>query len=136
MVESISPRQAWETLQADAVARLVDVRTDAEWTYVGLPDLSAAGKQPVLVSWQLFPTMQVDGAFVDHLQEAGLTPDQPLYFICRTGSRSLTAAQVAERAGFTRTYNIAGGFEGPMDAAGHRGRIAGWKADGLPWRQG
>jgi rhodanese-related sulfurtransferase len=136
MVESISPRQAWETLQADAAAQLVDVRTDAEWTYVGLPDLSAAGKQPLLVSWQLFPTMQVDGAFVDHLQQAGLKADQPVYFICRTGSRSLTAAQVAERGGFSHTYNVAGGFEGPMDTAKHRGHIAGWKADGLPWRQG
>jgi rhodanese-related sulfurtransferase len=136
MVESISPRHTWAALQADAAARMVDVRTDAEWTYVGLPDLSAAGKQPVLLSWQIFPTMQVDGAFVDRLREAGLAPGQPLYFICRTGSRSLTAAQAAERGGFTRTYNVANGFEGPMDAAGHRGHISGWKADGLPWRQG
>jgi rhodanese-related sulfurtransferase len=136
MVESISPRDTWATLQSNSEAQLVDVRTDAEWTYVGLPDLSAAGKQPLLVSWQIFPTMQVDSAFVDHLREAGLAPDQPLYFLCRTGSRSLTAAQVAERAGFTRAHNIANGFEGPMDAAGHRGHVTGWKADGLPWRQG
>ena len=136
MVESISPRDTWATLQSNSEAQLVDVRTDAEWTYVGLPDLSAAGKQPLLVSWQIFPTMQVDSAFVDHLREAGLAPDQPLYFLCRTGSRSLTAAQVAERAGFTRSHNVAHGFEGPMDAAGQRGHISGWKADGLPWRQG
>jgi rhodanese-related sulfurtransferase len=136
MVESITPRDTWASLQSDAAAQLVDVRTDAEWTYVGLPDLSAAGKQPLLLSWQLFPTMQVDTAFVEHLRQAGLSPDQPLYFICRTGSRSLTAAQAAERAGFSRTYNVAHGFEGPMDATGHRGHVSGWKADGLPWRQG
>jgi len=136
MVENVSPRQAWEALQSDPHAQLVDVRTDAEWTYVGLPDLSTGGKQPVLVSWQLFPTMQVDHAFVEHLRASGLTPEQPLYFICRTGARSLTAAQAAAQGGFARTYNIAGGFEGPMDASKHRGHIAGWKADGLPWRQG
>jgi rhodanese-related sulfurtransferase len=135
MVENIPPRQTWEALRSDPQAQLVDVRTDAEWTYVGLTDLSAAGKQPVLIPWQIFPTMQRNPAFVDQLREVGFTPEHRLFFICRSGARSLAAAQAAVEAGFPHSYNVADGFEGPPDADGHRGRISGWKADGLPWRQ-
>jgi len=135
MVENIPPRQTWETLRTDPKAQLVDVRTDAEWTYVGLTDLSAAGKQPVLIPWQIFPKMQRNDAFIDQLREAGFTPEHHIYFICRSGVRSLAAAQAAQEAGFPNAYNIADGFEGPPDPEGHRGRVSGWKADGLPWRQ-
>jgi rhodanese-related sulfurtransferase len=135
MVENIPPRQVWEALQADPQAQLVDVRTDVEWTFVGLPDLGAAGKQPVLVPWQVYPTMQVNAAFVDQAKQAGLTPEHRIYFLCRSGVRSLAAAQAMADAGFPDVYNIAGGFEGPPDRQGHRGTVSGWKADGLPWRQ-
>jgi rhodanese-related sulfurtransferase len=135
MVENQSPRQTWDALRTEAKAQLVDVRTDAEWTYVGLPDLSAAGKQPVLIPWQIFPQMAVNSAFTDHMKAAGLTPEHHVYFICRSGVRSLSAAQAAAEAGFPHVYNVADGFEGPPDAEGHRGLLAGWKADDLPWRQ-
>jgi hypothetical protein len=39
------------------------------------------------------------------------------------------------QAGATHCYNISDGFEGPMDKAGHRGAVAGWKQSGLPWLQ-
>ena len=135
MVDNIHPRDAWAALQSDDKAQLVDVRTDAEWTYVGLTDLSAAGKQPVLIPWQIFPAMQVNEAFVAQIRAAGFTPEHRIYFVCRSGVRSLAAAQACVEAGFPHSFNVADGFEGPPDAAGHRGQIAGWKADGLPWRQ-
>jgi rhodanese-related sulfurtransferase len=135
MVKNIPPAEVWQALQADPRAQLVDVRTDAEWTYVGLPDLSAAGKQPVMIAWQLFPAMQVNAGFVDALRAAGFTPEHEIFFLCRSGVRSLHAAQAAQAAGFPNAYNIADGFEGPPDAEGHRGTVAGWKAEGLPWRQ-
>jgi rhodanese-related sulfurtransferase len=135
MVENIAPRKTWEVLQSDPQAQLVDVRTDAEWTYVGLADLSAAGKQPVLIPWQVFPSMGVNGAFVDQMRQAGFVPEHHIYFLCRSGVRSLAAAQAMQAAGFPDVFNIADGFEGPPDAEGHRGNVAGWKADGLPWRQ-
>jgi len=135
MVENVSPKDVWEALRADPNAQLVDCRTDAEWNYVGVPDLSAAGKQTVLIPWQVYPAMQVNAAFTDHLRQAGVTPEQHIYFICRSGVRSLAAAQAAQAAGFPHAFNVADGFEGPPDADGHRGRSAGWKADGLPWRQ-
>ena len=58
MVENVPPAQVWEALRSDPQAQLVDVRTDAEWNFVGLPDLSPAGKQAVLIQWQVYPTMQ------------------------------------------------------------------------------
>ncbi|WP_426957122.1 rhodanese-like domain-containing protein [Muricoccus radiodurans] len=134
-VEDVSPRSTWDALRTDPDALLVDVRTDAEWNFVGLPDLSEAGKQPVLIPWQVFPSMQVNGAFTEHLHRAGATPLSKIYFLCRSGARSLAAAQAAQAAGFPNAYNVADGFEGPVDGDGHRGTTAGWKASGLPWRQ-
>ncbi|HYZ61925.1 MAG TPA: rhodanese-like domain-containing protein, partial [Acetobacteraceae bacterium] len=96
MVDDIGPKQVWQVLQSDKQARLVDVRTDAEWNFVGLPDLGETGQDPVLIPWQMFPSMQVNGAFTDHLRQAGLTPENRLYFICRSGGRSRAAAQAAQ----------------------------------------
>jgi rhodanese-related sulfurtransferase len=135
MVENVTPKDAWEALSGNPDARLVDVRTDAEWNFVGLPDLSEAGQEPVLLPWQVYPSMQVNGGFVEQLRQAGIGPEHHVYFLCRSGARSMAAAQAARAAGFPNVFNIAGGFEGNVDAHGHRGAVDGWKADGLPWRQ-
>ena len=134
-VPDVTPAATWEALTQDPAAALIDVRTDAEWNFVGVPDLAEAGKQVVLIPWQVYPSMQVNGAFAEHLRKAVLSPESKLYFICRSGVRSLAAGQAAQAAGFPLAYNVAGGFEGPVDAEGHRGQVAGWKADGLPWLQ-
>jgi rhodanese-related sulfurtransferase len=135
MVENVPPGRVWKALQNDPTAQLVDVRTDVEWQFVGLPDLVSIGKQAVLVSWQMYPTMQHNAAFADQLREAGFTEEHHIYFICRSGQRSQAAAQAAQAAGFPNAYNVADGFEGAVDAEGHRGVASGWKAEGLPWRQ-
>jgi rhodanese-related sulfurtransferase len=134
-VPDISPKDTWDALVADQDAVLIDVRTDAEWNFVGLPDLAALGKLVVLIPWQMYPSMQVNTGFAEDLQAAGLRPEQKLYFICRSGARSQSAGQAAQAAGFPHAFNVADGFEGPVDGAGHRGSAAGWKASGLPWRQ-
>jgi rhodanese-related sulfurtransferase len=135
MVENVAPGKTWEALKTNPNAQLVDVRTDAEWNFVGVPDLAAAGKQAVLLPWQLYPAMQRNAEFEAQLGKAGFTSDHHIYFLCRSGVRSLAAAQAAREAGFPNVYNIADGFEGPPDSAGHRGVTSGWKAEGLPWRQ-
>lgn len=135
MIEHVTASEAWEALRADTLAQLCDVRTAAEWAYVGLPDLAACAKQPLLICWQVYPEMQIDAGFVDKLAAAGMTPAHRLYFLCRSGVRSLAAAEAARAAGYAAVFNIADGFEGPLDAAGHRGTRAGWKAAGLPWQQ-
>ena len=132
MIDDIDSKQTWAALLGDPAAHLVDVRTPGEWQHVGIPDLSEGGKRPILVSWQ-FPTGQVNPAFLAELAAAGATADQRLYFLCRSGVRSLAAAEAAEAAGFAACFNVADGFEGPPDGRGGRGRVAGWQADGLPW---
>lgn len=135
----ISARDTWEALAADPTAVLIDVRTVAEWNFVGLPDLEGIGRRVLLVEWQRFPDMAVNAAFADELGEAladlGVGVDAPLYFICRSGARSRSAAIVATAGGYSRAFNVAGGFEGALDPDRHRGCVDGWKASGLPWIQ-
>jgi rhodanese-related sulfurtransferase len=130
----------WTALQQDRGAQLVDVRTKAEWAYVGLPDITSTGKKPILVEWHSFQDSKPDPAFVSRLEQelAGLGADKAasLYFICRSGGRSLMAAKLMAAAGWAQCHNVADGFEGPLDGERHRGRVAGWKARGLPWLQG
>jgi rhodanese-related sulfurtransferase len=132
----ISAAEAWALLEKDPKARLVDVRTTAEWNYVGVPDLSSVGHEAVLVEWQAFPTMRVNPAFVAEAEQAAAAAkDAPVMFLCRSGVRSRAAAIAMTAAGYSRAYNIAGGFEGDPDGERHRGTKNGWKASGLPWKQ-
>jgi Rhodanese-related sulfurtransferase len=132
----ISPMQAWELLSTDQRAVLIDVRTQAEWTYVGVPDLGQLGRKPLFLPWMFFPSMQVNPEFQTQLESVGLDPDTPLIFICRSGARSRSAAIAMTARGYSRCYNIETGFEGDPDTSRHRGRVSGWKVDGLPWLQG
>ncbi len=131
----IDPKDVWTRLGAEANAVLVDVRTAPEWSYVGVPDLTGVSKKPVLNSWQVYPSTTPEPDFADKLIAAGLTPDQPIFFLCRSGVRSLAAARVMTARGFKHCFNITGGFEGDVDAQKHRGKLAGWKFAGLPWTQ-
>jgi len=130
----ITPRQSWELLRANPDAVLVDVRTAAEWKWVGVPDLTTEGREVVFVEWN-----SGDGKpnpnFVAELNAAGITPGQrPVVFLCRSGKRSIPAAEAATAAGIAPCYNMLQGFEGDLDEHGHRGG-AGWRAEGLPWKQ-
>lgn len=136
----VDASEAWEALKSDPRAVLVDVRTTAEWNFVGVPDLSGIGKEAVLVQWQVFPGMEVNTRFVDEVrssvEKTAEDSSAPIYFLCRSGARSKAAAIALTRAGHGPCYNISNGFEGPHDGARHRGTVEGWKAAGLPWIQG
>lgn len=139
-IEDVPVEEVWAHLAADANAVLIDVRTRAEWAFVGLPDLTSIGKRVLTVEWQTSPENQVDEAFPERLAKvldaAGASQDSELFFICRSGARSRMAAEAMASAGYRRCRNVADGFEGPLDANRHRGRVAGWKAAGLAWVQG
>ncbi|HTJ91139.1 MAG TPA: rhodanese-like domain-containing protein, partial [Acidocella sp.] len=106
MIEDVSPRQVWEALMSNPAATLCDVRTSAEWSFVGLPDLTQTGKQPVLIQWQIFPSMQPNPNFIEALTRANLAHSDHLYFLCRTGTRSIAAAKAAKAAGYKHVYNV------------------------------
>ncbi len=134
----VSARDAWHELETKPDATLIDVRTAAEWAFVGLPTLASIGKAPLLVAWNEFPGAQIPdfaGRLEAALDEAEIGPDAPLYFLCRSGARSRSAAIVATAAGHRHSYNIEQGFEGALDADRHRATPGSWKAEGLPWAQ-
>lgn len=131
----VSPAMAWQLLRERKDAILIDVRTRAEWNYVGLPDLDTLGKKPALIEWQVFPSMQINPDFVAALSGAVASKDVPLLFLCRSGVRSVAAAKAISAAGYSTCLNVSEGFEGPLDAHAQRGAAGGWKAAGLPWRQ-
>ncbi|HWK44243.1 MAG TPA: rhodanese-like domain-containing protein [Stellaceae bacterium] len=132
----VSPKDTWQRLAEDPRAVLIDVRTRAEWSYVGVPDLATLGKEVVKLEWQTWPDGAVNPGFADAVAQAGIDKDQPVLLLCRSGVRSKAAAEVLTGAGWQRCFNILGGFEGPHDATRHRGTVAGWKHDALPWTQG
>ena len=129
----ITPQQAWDLLHGDPDAVLVDVRTEAEWKYVGVPETSSLGRRTVFVEWVRYPDGAPNPTFVEDRRAAGIGGG-PVIFLCRSGQRSIGAATAATAAGLTPAYNVLEGFEGALDGEGHRG-AEGWRAAGLPWRQ-
>ncbi len=129
----------FEALSNQSAAILIDVRTQAEWTFVGVPDLRPLNKEAAFIEWQGFPPSGPNQTFVqevsDLLSKKGLDSDTPIYFLCRSGVRSLAAAQAMTQAGYTNCYNISDGFEGALNEDSHRGSKSGWKAARLPWIQ-
>lgn len=140
-IGEVLPNETWRMLEADPGAVLIDVRTRAEWGYVGIPDLRMLGNLFLMVEWARLPDMSVDPGFVDKVvaQLSGQNP-KTLLFLCRSGVRSLGAAKAvlarSEEVGpEVKCINVATGFEGDLDEERHRGNKNGWKVAGLPWRQ-
>ena len=132
-VESVSPARAWAQLASDPHAVLVDVRTASEWSWVGVPDTSSLTSRMVFIEW-VRETGEKNEDFCSELTKAGVGEESNVYFLCRSGARSQAAAE-ASASMVGQAFNILDGFEGPLDADGHRGTSTGWKASGLPWRQ-
>ena len=129
MIENLNPPQAWELLQQNTKAVLVDVRSKIEHAFVGHPPGA------VHIAWKEAPDWQVNPKFVAEVEK--LVPDKnaPILLLCRSGQRSLDAANALEAADFKRLVNIVDGFEGPLDQHKHRGNLGGWRFSGLPWEQ-
>lgn len=125
---ALTPQEAWEVLQLAPGAKLVDVRTRAEWEWVGrIPGA-------VEIEWLTYPGSQSNPNFINQLKHQ-VDPEALVLFICRGGARSSAAAAAAHQAGYTEAYNVLEGFEGDKDAHGHRNRVGGWRHAGLPWQQ-
>lgn len=123
---ALTPAEAWAVLQLAPGARLVDVRTRAEWDWVGrIPGA-------IELEWLTYPGHQKNPHFLTSLQHQAST-ESILLFICRSGQRSHAAAALATEAGFRDSYNVLEGFEGDKDANGQRGKVGGWRHAGLPW---
>lgn len=140
-VTEATPLETWSGLENSTDAVLVDVRTKAEWSFTGIPDLSALGRQVILQEWRQYPDMSVNKGFVVSILEQieGTAPSK-IYFMCRSGVRSMEAAQgvhevFAAKGLSIECVNVSEGFEGDLDTERHRGVTNGWKARGLAWGQ-
>lgn len=131
----IKPSKAWEVLANNPRAFLIDVRTTAEWAYVGKSDISSLDKEVVFLEWKVFPIMKSNPEFAGKIEAKVLDKGSPLLFLCRSGVRSKAAAILMTGKGYSACYNIANGFEGDKGDDGHRGLTGGWKVEGLPWVQ-
>lgn len=125
---ALTPREAWEVLQLAPGAKLVDVRTRAEWDWVGRVPGS------VEIEWMLYPGNEPNAHFLAQLQRQ-VDREALVMFLCRSGARSNAAANLAVASGFTNAYNILEGFEGDLNSQAQRGQRGGWRYRGLPWRQ-
>ena len=127
---AVTPAEAHALLAQLPNARLIDVRTRAEWDFVGhIPD-------SILIEWTSYPAGERNPAFLGELRAVTEDPETPLLFVCRSGQRSDSAARTAAAAGYRRAFNVLEGFEGARDSEGHRSSIGGWRKAGLPWVQG
>ena len=141
IIDELNPAEACRILRERPGTVLVDVRTRAEWAFVGMPDPEGIGRDVWAVEWAVYPSMTPNPTFLAELSDrmGGRVPDR-LFFICRSGARSMAAARatgsaLARQGIAAHCTNVAEGFEGDLDGDGHRGRVNGWKCRGLPWRQ-
>jgi len=124
---ALTPREAYEIWQLAPGSRLVDVRTRAEWDWVGrIPGA-------IEIEWMSYPDNRPNTHFLAQLKQQ-VDPEALVMFICRSGARSHNAAALAGEAMRLECYNVLEGFEGDKDALGQRGKVGGWRCAGLPWR--
>lgn len=129
MIENLTPQQSWNFMQVTASAVMIDVRTTMEYTFIGHP-LSA-----IHIPWKEAPSWQLNLNFIEQVKQYVNDPKTPILLLCRSGQRSLEAAQALETAGFEYLINVLEGFEGALDHHKHRGNIDGWRFHNLPWEQ-
>lgn len=135
-MKHLQPTEAWEWLRAhdeDPRSRaplFVDVRMEIECLYVGRPP------GVVNIPWYEYPELQPSPPrFVAQVEAEAGDKARPVLLICRSGKRTLDAAQALEAAGFTDVAHVAHGFEGDLDPHFHRSTVNGWRFEGLPWEQ-
>lgn len=144
----LMPRQAYEFVTKNkAKVLFLDVRTRAETVFVGM-----ATPVDALAPYVEFPEMHADWGWDDkreaykyepfndfapeverRLKEKGLTKNDPVVVMCRSGDRSSRAANLLADLGYTRVYSVVGGFEGPANEKTGMRDVGGWKNAKLPW---
>ncbi|SAK42589.1 rhodanese domain-containing protein [Caballeronia temeraria] len=127
---AFAPAEAFELLQLDPRACLIDVRTRAELDWVGRPAVD--GAQYAHIEWTRYPGSVPNAEFIEQLRQVA-TPDTPVVFLCRSAARSKLAAVAAQKEGYAQAYDLLEGFEGDKDGQGHRKTVSGWCFRKLPW---
>ena len=135
----ITPEEAWEILKSEENAVLVDVRSAAEWKFIGSPDLSSIGQTAALIEWKGYPgsgdSMVENPDFIANVKAACPDSKAKILSLCRSGQRSISTSVLLTQEGYSQCYNVLEGFEGNKNDNEQRGQVGGWKVRGLPWKQ-
>ncbi len=124
----VIPQEAFEMLQNPSTY-IVDVRTIAEYVFVGHPEM--ATNIPFLFWNENKQKMVANENFIEDLK-AKFRPEDTLILMCRSGGRSEKAMSLLKANGFENVLNMKHGFEGEKDTKGYRSKN-GWKNSGLPY---
>jgi rhodanese-related sulfurtransferase len=124
----LSSLEAWDFLQKNPKAKLIDIRSSMEFLFIGHPTDS------IHIGWMEEPDWEINPNFVEDIKNVQ-TDNCPVVMICRSGNRSEQAGDQLLEAGLTNIYHITDGFEGDRDDNNHRGTLNGWRFHGLPWEQ-
>lgn len=135
--QAISPKDAFEFLQLNNRAILVDIRSSMEFLFVGHP------VGAVHIPWIDEPDWDINPNFVTEVRKlllGGIACDAdqacaPVILICRSGKRSHDAGIVMLKAGLTDVFHVDEGFEGELNEHHQRSSVGGWRFHGLPWEQ-
>ena len=130
-MKHLTPKETAEFLKMNSNALFIDCRSEMEYLFVGHP------VGALHVPWNDGPDWEVNPHFVGQVKKVAGTnhANRPIVLICRSGNRSVEAGEALRKAGFTQVYNVLHGFEGELDDQHHRGTVAGWRFEGLPWEQ-
>jgi rhodanese-related sulfurtransferase len=136
-VKSISPQQAWQLLQDDPRALLIDVRSNMEFLFIGHPVGAISIPWIDEPDWVVNPNFAADvrKLILGGLDHRSGGHNVPIALICRSGKRSMEAGELLLKQGFHDVYNVSDGFEGERDEHHHRSTLGGWRCEGLPWEQ-
>jgi rhodanese-related sulfurtransferase len=132
----LDSQQTWDLLKKEKDSFLVDCRSNAEWSFVGVPDLESLQKNVIFVEWQTYPRMEKNERFLEEISQTEIKKNSKVIFLCRSGARSRSAAELLTLHGYKHCFNCCNGFEGNHNQNGHRGTVNGWQFSKLPWKQG
>ena len=134
-ITEIDLLDCFEILKKNKQSYLIDVRTQPEWQFVGVPDLTSINKKVIFISWQLYPDMRINNDFETEILSFKIKKVDTIFLICRSGKRSSIAAHHLNQLGYRNCFNVSDGFEGVKDINDHRSTLGGWKLKKLPWKQ-
>jgi rhodanese-related sulfurtransferase len=140
-ISQIAPKDAFQLLSTDSNSILVDVRTEEEKAFVGEVDKTLINNRAVFLPIRTYPDMDLNTSFIEELSYSLKTffgensKNVKIIFMCRSGARSLQSAELAHKNGYQNCINLTNGFEGELNNQSHRGKVNGWKASLLPWKQ-
>ena len=138
-IKQISSNDAFEEINSNVGALLIDVRSELEWKKIGIPDLGDLNERLVLLELQSMPSMEINQNFLAELEETLSNRNvKNVMFMCKAGVRSQAAAIKSISVLLNANKNIkicndSDGIEGKGFSI-FGGTASGWKNSGLPWK--